>query len=90
MPAVALAFGCLTSDNTHTTSNLRGGEHSTPAAGSPAEMEGNGKDAVGGRKAGNDALKPDSRFAALHTDPRFQRFPKQKQTVEIDKRFEGG
>lgn len=31
----------------------------------------------------------DSRFEAAQWDPRFQRFPKAKRHVEIDKRFEG-
>ena len=31
----------------------------------------------------------DSRFAAVHHDPRFQRFPKAKAKVEIDDRFAG-
>ena len=31
----------------------------------------------------------DVRFEAAHWDPRFQRFPKAKRHVEIDKRFEG-
>ena len=31
----------------------------------------------------------DARFAAMHTDPRFQRFPQAKRTLEIDKRFAG-
>jgi hypothetical protein len=31
----------------------------------------------------------DSRFAAVHYDPRFQRFPKAKSQVEIDERFAG-
>ena len=31
----------------------------------------------------------DSRFDAVRWDPRFQRFPKAKKHVEIDKRFQG-
>jgi hypothetical protein len=31
----------------------------------------------------------DPRFARMHTDPRFQRFPKKKGQVEIDSRFAG-
>ncbi len=31
----------------------------------------------------------DPRFAAMHSDPRFQRFPKQKNKVVVDKRFAG-
>ncbi len=31
----------------------------------------------------------DARFEAAQWDPRFQRFPKAKRHVEIDKRFEG-
>jgi hypothetical protein len=32
----------------------------------------------------------DPRFAKMHSDPRFQRFPKKKGKVEIDSRFAGG
>jgi hypothetical protein len=45
---------------------------------------------------GNEKKKPrdgdvtqDTRFAAMHRDPRFSRFPKKKGTVEIDSRFSG-
>ena len=31
----------------------------------------------------------DSRFAAMHSDPRFKRFPKKAGKVEIDSRFAG-
>jgi hypothetical protein len=31
----------------------------------------------------------DDRFAAVHYDPRFQRFPKAKAKVEVDERFAG-
>lgn len=31
----------------------------------------------------------DERFAAMYSDPRFSRFPKKKNKVEIDKRFAG-
>ena len=31
----------------------------------------------------------DSRFDAVRGDPRFQRFPKAKKHIEIDKRFQG-
>jgi hypothetical protein len=31
----------------------------------------------------------DPRFAKMLTDPRFQRFPKRKNKVEIDARFAG-
>lgn len=31
----------------------------------------------------------DARFEAVQWDPRFQRFPKAKRHVEIDKRFAG-
>jgi hypothetical protein len=40
------------------------------------------------RERGGD-MPQDSRFAAMLTDPRFQRFPRKKQTVEIDERFAG-
>ena len=35
------------------------------------------------------AAKQDPRFAAVGTDPRFQRFPKKQKRVEIDERFAG-
>ncbi|PRW59387.1 Pre-rRNA-processing esf1 [Chlorella sorokiniana] len=41
----------------------------------------------GGPKGGK--VVTDSRFAAVHHDPRFQRFPKAKAKVEIDERFAG-
>ena len=41
----------------------------------------------GPRKAA--AGKQDPRFAAVGTDPRFQRFPKKQKRVEIDERFAG-
>ena len=34
-----------------------------------------------------DAVQTDPRFARLHTDPRFQRLPKQQNKVKVDKRF---
>lgn len=37
------------------------------------------------RDTGRDGT--DERFAAMYTDPRFQRFPKSKKTVQIDNRF---
>jgi len=45
--------------------------------------------ADGGAKGGGKVVT-DSRFAAVHFDPRFQRFPKAKAKVEIDERFAGG
>ena len=45
-----------------------------------------GKD---GRKPGGGKVVTDSRFAAVHYDPRFQRFPRAKRKVEIDERFAG-
>lgn len=42
----------------------------------------------GGKPSGK--VVTDSRFAAVHYDPRFQRFPKAKAKVEIDERFAGG
>ena len=41
-----------------------------------------------GKPAGGKVVT-DSRFAAVHYDPRFQRFPKAKAKVEIDERFAG-
>lgn len=38
---------------------------------------------------GGGGMVADSRFAAVHYDPRFQRFPKAKSKVEIDERFAG-
>lgn len=44
-------------------------------------------------KDGDARAKPagvqDSRFARLHTDPRFQRFPSAKNKVKVDERFRG-
>ncbi|KAK9828879.1 hypothetical protein WJX72_002532 [[Myrmecia] bisecta] len=45
--------------------------------------------ADGSGAKGKGAIVTDARFAAVHTDPRFQRFPKAKQKVEIDERFAG-
>ena len=55
---------------------------------------------MAGKDAGNTAKKgkrqtqrgpvvTDARFEAVQWDPRFQRFPKARKQVEIDKRFEG-
>lgn len=41
-------------------------------------------------KPGGGKVVTDSRFAAVHFDPRFQRFPRAKAKVEIDERFAGG
>ncbi|GAX82620.1 hypothetical protein CEUSTIGMA_g10046.t1 [Chlamydomonas eustigma] len=38
---------------------------------------------------GGEAAMQDARFASMHKDPRFSRFPKKNSTVEIDKRFSG-
>ena len=35
------------------------------------------------------ATRQDPRFAAVGTDPRFQRFPKKQKRLEIDERFAG-
>ncbi|GIL58605.1 hypothetical protein Vafri_13624 [Volvox africanus] len=40
---------------------------------------------VDGNGGGQAAADP--RFAAMHSDPRFQRFPKQKNKLVVDKRF---
>ena len=50
----------------------------------PTEMKGDG-----GTTAPKAAGAVDARFAAVHTDPRFQRFPRKQRHVEIDKRFAG-
>lgn len=42
-----------------------------------------------GGKPGGGKVVTDARFAAVHSDPRFQRFPKAKAKVEIDERFAG-
>lgn len=48
------------------------------------------KEGKPGRKPGGGGkVVTDSRFAAVHHDPRFQRFPKAKAKVEIDERFAG-
>ncbi len=41
------------------------------------------------KPSGGGKVVTDSRFAAVHYDPRFQRFPKAKAKVEIDERFAG-
>ncbi len=38
---------------------------------------------------GGGGVTSDPRFAAVHTDPRFQRFPKAKSKVQVDDRFAG-
>lgn len=38
---------------------------------------------------GGGKVVKDPRFAAVHSDPRFQRFPKAKAKVEVDERFAG-
>jgi hypothetical protein len=38
---------------------------------------------------GGEGALQDARFASMHRDPRFSRFPKKNSTVEIDKRFSG-
>jgi hypothetical protein len=48
-------------------------------------MKGQGKKQRDG--AGKEVT--DDRFAAVHYDPRFQRFPKAKAKVEVDERFAG-
>lgn len=42
-----------------------------------------------GPRPGGGAVFADERFAAVHKDPRFQRFPKAKSKVEVDERFAG-
>jgi hypothetical protein len=49
-----------------------------------------GKPGGAGKPPTESKLVTDSRFAAVHHDPRFQRFPKAKAKVEIDERFAGG
>lgn len=49
---------------------------------------GRGGGAAGGR-LGASGMVDDPRFAAMHRDPRFARFPKKKETVAIDSRFSG-
>ncbi|XP_048229987.1 pre-rRNA-processing protein ESF1 isoform X2 [Ricinus communis] len=39
------------------------------------------------KKQIKDSLMEDPRFASIHTDPRFQKVPKQRTKVEIDSRF---
>jgi hypothetical protein len=46
-----------------------------------------GKD---GKPAAAGKVVTASRFAAVHHDPRFQKFPRAKAKVEIDERFAGG
>jgi hypothetical protein len=47
-----------------------------------------GKDGQPAAK-GQGKVVTDARFAAVHHDPRFQRFPRAKAKVEIDERFAG-
>lgn len=51
-------------------------------SGEPAAMSRDPKEKGGGRME-------DTRFAAMHSDPRFRRFPKNATKVEIDSRFAG-
>ena len=68
-------------------------EHSVPFIWPPrqalfcAKMKGDGA-ALGG-PAPKAASAVDERFSAVHTDPRFQRFPRKQRHVEIDERFAG-
>ena len=50
-------------------------------------MKGDG--AAPGGSAPKAASAVDERFSAVHTDPRFQRFPRKQRHVEIDERFAG-
>lgn len=47
-------------------------------------MEGQKKSMTDGGK-----VVADDRFAAVHYDPRFQRFPKANSKVTVDARFKG-
>lgn len=47
------------------------------------------KKATRGAEGGSDGVVRDARFAKLHTDPRFRKFPNHQQRVEIDDRFKG-
>ncbi len=40
-----------------------------------------------GTKKNAGQIISDPRFAAVHSDPRFQRFPKTQRKVDIDERF---
>lgn len=42
-----------------------------------------------GKPEGAGGATMDPRFAKMLSDPRFQRFPKKKNLVEIDSRFSG-
>lgn len=63
------------------------GKTSKPAPGGGGA--GGGGKGKGGAERPEGKLVTDSRFAAVHFDPRFQRFPKAKAKVEIDERFAG-
>lgn len=61
-------------------------------------QDGEGKDKVKRKEQGRaserkhkepETAMTDARFEKMQWDPRFQRFPKAKRHVEIDKRFEG-
>ena len=43
-----------------------------------------------GKRKAQGPLITDPRFAKVHTDARFQIFPKKQRKVEIDDRFKGG
>eukprot|EP00798_Chlamydomonas_sp_ICE-L_P030470 gene30470-35481_t len=55
------------------------------------EGKGKGKTGAPGGPAGGRGQdgRGDERFAAMHNDPRFSSFPKNKTKLEIDKRFAG-
>jgi hypothetical protein len=46
------------------------------------------EDKAGRPRAGGEAAA-DPRFAAMHSDPRFARFPRNNKQLEIDERFSG-
>ena len=56
----------------------------------PAARRGDrGKRAAAGGGGQPSPLITDPRFARVHTDPRFQRLPKEAGKVAIDERFKG-
>lgn len=59
----------------------------------PGSMGKKSKGGAGAAAAARPAAKPgapvDPRFAALQTDPRFERFPAPRKAVTIDDRFAG-
>jgi len=57
--------------------------------GKPRGEDGGEQRAKGGRPRAGGEAAADPRFAAMHSDPRFARFPRNNKQLEIDERFSG-